>query len=411
MPAFKPMTLRRRFAALCFLALSGITLCNAADQKPTSHGGMKAIKSGGLGTGAAIDAQGRLWIAVTETTPTGEFVVLQMSADAGKTWSAAKRIQSEPEAVSADGENRPKLAFGPDGEVYVSYTRPLAKPYTGEIRFVRSLDGGKTFLPPITVHANRDLITHRFDSMIVDHTGRIYIAWIDKRDLEAAVSRNESYTGAALYYAVSEDRGANFKGDYKIADHTCECCRIAMTLNPAGTPVALWRHVYEPNIRDHALVKLTPTGKMPTPVRATFDEWRIDACPHQGPSLTYAADGTRHQVWFSVRGEEGGVFYAATDPSGALKAPIQLGSAQAASGDVAIEGDHIVVAWKQFDGKSTSVLGKVSGDGGLTWQGKEFAQTQGNSDHPRLLTMPAGIMLVWRTHDEGVRVISPYAGG
>ncbi|MBS0308646.1 MAG: exo-alpha-sialidase [Proteobacteria bacterium] len=393
------------FATLLWLTACALPTSTMA-QDHAQHTRMNVSKKTELGTSAAVDAQGILWITSKESAGAAQYVVLQKSADGGKTWSAPQRIQSEPEAVSAEGENRPKLAIGSKGEIYVSYTKPLAKPYTGEIRFVRSLDGGRSFSPPITVHTNRDLITHRFDSMIVDRSGRIYVAWIDKRDLEAAVARKEKYAGAALYYAVSDDSGASFKGDYKIADHSCECCRIALALNPAGQPVALWRHIFSPNIRDHALVTLTPDGKLAAPMRATFDDWRVDACPHQGPSLAYGAEGTRHQVWFNVRNDEGGVFYASAPAGEGLRTPMKLGSAQATHADVAVAGKKIVLAWKQFDGKTTAILAKISRDGGDHWHDTELAHTSGDSDQPRLLTHAGDILLVWRTQLDGVRVIT-----
>ncbi|RJG05450.1 exo-alpha-sialidase [Noviherbaspirillum cavernae] len=399
---------RRTAIAAGLAVLFGLALPAMAHDGPHQAGGTKPAKAGELGASAAIDAQGRLWIVSKETAGADQYVAVQTSIDMGQTWSAPRRVQQQPEAVSAEGENRPKIAFGSKGEIYITYTKPLAKPYTGDIRFVRSTDGGKTFAPPVTVHANRDLITHRFESLIVDREGRLYVAWIDKRDLEAAAARKKKYAGAALYYAVSEDGGASFKGDYKIADHSCECCRIALALNPQGRPVALWRHVFEPNVRDHALIELTPDGKL-APLtsmkRASFDDWRVDACPHQGPALAIAADGTRHQAWFNVKDGEGGVFYAATDASGELGKPIRLGSAQAAHADVAVTGKNVLLAWKQFDGKSTAILGKLSNDGGHTWQDRELARTQGASDQPRLLNTPSGFMLVWHTQHEGMRTV------
>jgi hypothetical protein len=409
MPASKSFSrMRRSVAALCLLALGAMPLAASAQDGHAGHASMKASKKAELGTGAAVDARGRLWIAGKETAANGQYVTLQMSADGGKSWSAPRRIQSQPEAVSADGENRPKLAFGPHGALYISYTKPLAKPYTGEIRLVRSLDGGQTFLPPATVHANRDLITHRFDSLIVDPAGRIYVAWIDKRDVEAATAAKRKYAGAALYYAVSDDGGASFKGDFKAADHSCECCRIGLAINPAGRPVALWRHVFDQNVRDHALLELAPDGRNQPLARATFDQWKVDACPHQGPSLAYGADGMRHQVWFNMVGDEGGVFYAATDAAGKLKTPMKLGSAQAEHADVAVQGNKVVLAWKQFDGAATAILGKISLDGGATWQEREFARTKGDSDQPHLLATPAGIVLIWRTRDEGVLTLPAF---
>lgn len=410
MAVFNRRNIAQKIAALVIAVLSGVTFSASAHDSRKHGGGMapgKSDKAGELGTSAAIDSHGTLWIVGKEADKSGDYVVLQASRDRGQTWSAPRRLQREPEtAISADGENRPKLAFGSGGELYVTYTKPLAKPYTADIRFIRSIDGGQTFSPPITVHANRDVITHRFESMIVDKSGRIYVAWIDKRDLEAATARKEKYAGAALYYAVSDDSGATFKGDYKVAEHSCECCRIALALNAEGKPVALWRHVFEPNARDHAIIELAADGKLAPLTRATFDDWRVDACPHHGPSLAFAADGTRHQTWFNVKGNDGGVFYGAADASGLLRKPMRLGSAQAAHADVAVQGQTVVLAWKQFDGKSTSILAKLSSDGGLTWRDKTLAQTQGNSDQPRLLVSETGALLIWRTQNEGVQVVA-----
>ena len=53
-------------------------------------------------------------------------------------------------------------------------------------------------------------ITHRFDALAVSPSGRIYVAWVDKRDLIAAKKTQKLYDGAAIYYAVSDDSGASF---------------------------------------------------------------------------------------------------------------------------------------------------------------------------------------------------------
>jgi hypothetical protein len=68
---------------------------------------------------------------------------------------------------------------------------------------LRSTDGGKTFSKPSTVHADRQEITHRFESIGFDAKGVLHAIWIDKRDLEAApkVGNKSSYRGAAIYRA------------------------------------------------------------------------------------------------------------------------------------------------------------------------------------------------------------------
>lgn len=398
---------RRTVLASMALLLAAAVFPLVSHGQHGNHG--KSIE---LGTGAAFDKDGRLWAVTKETGQDGQFVVIQSSLDAGRTWSAPRRVHPESEPVVARGEARPKIAFGDKGEIYIAYTRTIAKPHIGDIRFVRSLDGGKTFSSPVTVHANREVITHSFESMLVDRQGRIYVAWIDGRDQAAAKRERRPYAGSAVYYAVSTDGGASFRGDHKIADHVCECCRISLSLHPDGSPVAMWRHIFAPNIRDHAMAELTPDGMRGKIQRVTFDDWRVDACPHHGPSVAFASDGTRHQVWFNGREDEGGgIQYAAIRGSGKQQVkPVSLGTAQAAHADVAVQDKRIAVVWKQFDGRSTAVMARLSSNGGASWTEKELARTSAASDKPYLITGPSGIVLVWNTQDKGIRIVPATAG-
>lgn len=377
-------------ALLCFVLLSFLPPVNAA----MSHGAA-------LGTSAVFDDQGRLWIARTEPVEKKAQVVLQRSDDRGRTWLPPIPVTSTPEPVSADGENRPKLAFGSRGELYVSWTSPTSEKYTGDIRFTRSLDGGKTWSPPAVVHADRQLITHRFESMIVDRTGRAWIAWIDKRDLSIAQAAQREYSGAAIYYAYSDDRGDTWRGDFKLADHTCECCRIALALDAKGRAVAMWRHVFPPNERDHAFAVLEPDGKDVVVERVTTDRWKIDACPHHGPSLAITADGTRHAVWFNQVNGEGRAYYGrltGSAPSGARALP-----AGASHADIAAQGNKIAVVWKRFDGSATRVESWLSKDGGQHFTPGPTLQTDGESDQPRVVSNEGAMLVVWR-RAEGVAV-------
>ena len=407
------LLLRAVSTFLCTALLSTVPPGSiAAEPAAHDHGGKSQGKAAAsdLGTSAVIDKEGRIWAVTKQTADEGQFVVLQSSTDLGKTWSSAKRIQKHPEPVAASGEAKPHIALGSKGEIYITYTKPVARPHIGDIRFVRSTDGGETFSEPITVHTNRDVITHSFETLLVDPDGRIFVTWIDGRDAVLAKAGKERYAGSALYYAVSRDGGTSFKGDYKVADHSCECCRVGITLGPDGAPVVMWRHIFEPNIRDHAIARLSVDGK-PGPVkRVTFDDWRINACPHHGPSIAFGGDGTHHQVWFNGKEEGGGAFYAKANPSGAIAKPVSLGSAQVSHPDVAVQGKLVAVVWKQFDGKSTAIMARVSDDGGSTWREQEIARTTANSDKPHLITSQSRIALVWRTQNEGIRIF-PVAQG
>jgi hypothetical protein len=349
-----------------------------------------------LGTGVAMDSQDRPWAISVE--PAGNASIISMAAVGDDSSVSKIQVNKQPEPVSADGENHPKLAFGPKDEMYVSWTSPTSDHYTGDIRFSRSLDSGKTWSAPTTVHKDRQLITHRFDSLAVDGKGRVWIVWIDKRDQLLAEKNHHEYAGAAIYYAYSTDRGAHWKGDFKLADHSCECCRIALAKDEKGRMVAFWRHVFDGNERDHALAVLEPTSK-PVVHRATFDHWQIDACPHHGPSLAIDARGVKHAVWFSQVNGEGRAFYGQlhddSPPTRVLELP-----RGASHPDVATSGSRVAIAWKRFDGSNSIVESRISNDGG-TFVESGSVKTAADSDEPRLVSNSTATWLVWR-HADGI---------
>ncbi|MFO0238044.1 MAG: sialidase family protein, partial [Betaproteobacteria bacterium] len=131
----------RRRTACAFAA--ALLLGSAAVQAQHAHGG--------LGASAAFDAQGRLWAAYRDQGR----VVVRASEDLGASWSEPRFASPEGEPVAADGDARPRIATAPGGRVYVTWTRPLSRPYTGEIRFARSVDGGHSFSEALTVHTDR----------------------------------------------------------------------------------------------------------------------------------------------------------------------------------------------------------------------------------------------------------------
>ena len=348
-----------------------------------------------FGTSAAIDPAGHLWVAYAQPAGKSGQVVLQRSDDGGATWQSPLRVNEAVEPVAAEGENRPKLAFGPGGEIYVTWTSPTSEKFTGDIRFARSLDGGKTWAAPTVVHRDRQLITHRFESLLVDPKGRLWVAWVDKRDLQVAEQAGREYRGAAIYYSRSDDRGTTWSGDTKLADSSCECCRIALASDSQGRVAAMWRHVFEPNERDHAFAFLGAPNT--TIERATVDRWRVDACPHHGPSLAFGPEGTRHAVWFDQVDGEGRAFYgqlAKKGPTNVRKLP-----AGATHADVAVAGATVAVAWKRFDGTVTKIESLISNDAGRSFAPGPSLQTAGDSDQPRLVTAKQRILVVWRNAD------------
>ncbi len=384
-------------------ALLALLLATAAAQPQHSHGGTKARAQ--LASGAAFAPDGSLWL--TGLNEDGQLFVQSAPATDLQRWGARRVVNTAGDAISADGEAFPKLAFGPKGWVVITYTQPLAKPYTGMIRMLRSDDGGHSFSAPFTVHADRQQITHRFESTAFDARGVLHTLWIDKRDMERAprTGKKSSYQGAAVYRNESRDGGASFGPDLKLADHSCECCRIAMAPGSDGMLRAMWRHVFETDVRDHGFAALLAPDEVRL-VRASFDDWRIDACPHHGPGLAPAPDEGFHAVWFGVRrsaGEEvAGVRYARLRPDGSPQADTLrlLPDPAAEHADVLASGTRVAIVWRSVQGPTSTLKAWLSADSGRSFALRVLGHVSGDNDQPRLAQRGERMVAVWRNPKE-----------
>ncbi len=351
-----------------------------------------------LATSYAVDANGVLWAIMLNEVGR---LQLDKSQDFGKTWRTHRTFDSQ-DKISAHGENRPKLVFGPKNEFIITYTKPLSRPFTGEIRFIRSEDG-QTFSDPVTLHDDRQEITHRFESVAFDKQGNLHVVWIDKRDQEnirKLTGKKDAYSGAAIYRKMSIDAGKSFGPDEKLADHSCECCRIALISTNHGV-AAMWRHVFEGSIRDHAFLSWSYNSKHTKIVRSTYDNWKLEVCPHHGPALAVNNQGGFHAIWFGEKSGKFAVRYGKLsehgDPIGQV---LDLPDTRAEHADIISKDNTIVVAWRSFDGDKTTIRSMISRDNGNSFHQAVSASTHQENDYPKLIEIGGRFYLLWRTESK-----------
>ncbi|MDO9151417.1 MAG: sialidase family protein [Methylotenera sp.] len=371
-------------------------------------------QSSAVAVSVAFDAQGNLWRALVHDG----FLQVSKSVDAGQTFSKPTNVNHIPHKIGADGEARPKVAISPEGYIYLTWTEALKKPFAGYIWFARSIDAGKTFETPYIVHQDRNEITHRFDSLNVGADGKITVTWVDKRDLFAAKAANQAYEGAAIYYAVSENKGVSFSLEQKLADSSCECCRIALTNKPDGTVVAMWRHVFEGSERDHMIAEIPSNQTTPQPKRATFGRWKIDGCPHHGAALASGGEGERwwgyHMAWFDGGNDEAGekatLYYARMDGEAWVSSPSKkFGNMKKQAGHPALAavGDNVWLVWREKDAGKSQIWLMKSDDEGKSWGTPTvIADTTASADYPILLQKNKQVFLMWNTSTEGLKAVA-----
>jgi len=346
------------------------------------------------------------------------FVVVDTSADNGKSFTQPIKINAQSQKIGADGEARPKIAVGAEGNVYVTWTEGLKAPFSGYIWFARSINQGKTFEPPMLVHQDKAEITHRFDSLNVNSQGKITVTWVDKRDLIAAKAAGKPYDGAAIYYAVSENGGSSFSTEQKLADSSCECCRIALTNKPDGTVAAMWRHVFEGSERDHMMAEIPVNHQPPAPKRATFGRWKVDGCPHHGAALASGGEGADwwgyHMAWFDGGNDDAGgkatLYYARMDGEAWVSSPAKkFGNMKKQAGHPALAamGDDVWLVWREKDGGKHQVWLMKSSDAGKSWDKPQLlSEAAGVADYPVLLQKDKKMFLLWNTAVDGLKVLA-----
>ena len=397
------MVIDSRAVGIFFLGVAAITPTTSLADHP-DPAAEKALESAArppkptLAVGATLDQNGRLWLARVEN----QRLLVSWSDDNGKNFSVPVMITPEPENISADGESRPKIAVARDGTVLLTWVQSLPQKYAGNVRFAHSTDSGRTFSQPITLNDDGRITSHRFDSLSIDGEGRVMVAWLDRRDRDAANETGREFSGVSIYTAQSSDNGASFRPNRKFQEHTCECCRTALTWTREG-PVVVWRHIFGTNTRDFAIANLDKGGVR----RATDDDWRIDACPHNGASIAADRQGQIHLVWFTNGAARQGLFYKRISDDWESK-PIAVGNpaAQPNHAAVATADKTVLLTWREFDGDSYSVQMMSSHDGGASWsEPLRLMESTGTTDYPVPLIDGKKVLIVWNTAKEGLRIL------
>lgn len=346
------------------------------------------------------DRQGNLW----RLFAVDHYLYVQQRLDNGH-FAPPLRVNAHPEPILAAGEQRPQLAFGPNGQLYVAWAASMEKAWSCRTRFARAADG-QHFSKPITINHDTRPMTHCFGVMQTNPRGDVFIAWLDRRDHADAQAKGQPFDGMSLYYNYSTDNGVSFQThDIQLATQTCECCRLAMTIGAHGLPMIALRKIYSGSIRDHALVTFTAIDRPLPPQRISFDNWQLNGCPEQGPALL-AHQGNWQLLWF----DKGRLHYRhAWMANGKRYAsqPVLVGAPGAEHPSLAATPTDLYRAWRAWGDGATRIWLQHSQDHGQSWsQPRTIAATQGASDYPELAAAKGKVWLSWLTADAGAQLLS-----
>ncbi len=196
--------------------------------------------------------------------------------------------------------------------------------YAYDVNIARSKDGGRAWSKPIVPHTDGTQTEHGFVSLLPLADGLLGAVWVDGRNLKDVKEGMEEHgplpVSMTLRYAAIDAEG-RLSNEAMLDERVCECCQTSAALTSDG-PIVVYRDRSEREVRDIYFVRWQGGGwSAPQPVHA--DNWEINGCPVNGPSV--AADGRRVAVaWYTEAGGAPRVNVAFSNDAGAtFGKPIQ----------------------------------------------------------------------------------------
>jgi hypothetical protein len=275
---------------------------------------------------AASAPDGSFYVAWVnhEVKNQGDVMVASFTDD-GVMRSSSVRVNPQAGIATAWRGDPPSLAVGDDGSVYVVWTARVQSDDTvgTDLYLSASNDQGRTFATPVKVNDDTVPGVHGMHSLAVAEDGRIYVSWLDERNIHAPKpsQKGEGHhmeSNRDLFLAYSRDGGRTFSANRKVASDVCPCCKTALALASDGGLYLGWRQVLPGDFRHIAVAYSADSGvSFSSPAIVSDDQWVIHGCPVSGPALLVDATGTLKVLWYSA-GEAAtpGLYFSETRDKG-----------------------------------------------------------------------------------------------
>jgi hypothetical protein len=268
--------------------------------------------------------------------------------------------------------------------------------YAYDVRLSFSKDGGRTWSTSVTPHRDGTKTEHGFASLYPMPGAGLGLVWLDGRQMQEG--HHEGMDGGAMSV-----RAATFNADGTqvaerlVDDRVCECCPTAAAVTSSG-PIVAFRNRTADEIRDIFISRLV-AGTWTEPVPVHRDNWKIAACPVNGPALS--AHGRDVAIaWFTAVGNEGHVYAAFSSNAGeTFGPPVRLDEVGAVGRvDVELLADgSAAVSWIEFaDQRSEFRIRRAERNGSRSPSLAVSAIAPGRSSgYPRLARRGNELLFAW----------------
>jgi len=290
--------------------------------------------------------EGEVWLSWVEPRQEGKYALMYSVSQAGG-WS-------EPKTVIEDGPwfvnwaDFPSVVPLGGGRVAAHWlAKKAGGVYAYDVAMAVSTTGGETWSEILTPHTDGTATEHGFVT-IFPVGEEVGVVWLDGRNMTPATGASAGEHGhgggMTLRYGRLDMTGA-IVGEALLDELTCDCCQTGAAITAMG-PLIAYRDRDSDEVRDIYVTALND-GNWSDPASIAEDNWRIAACPVNGPFV----DAMGPQVvlaWFTAAGDKPTVRVAFSKDSGtsfATPIDIDAGRVLGRVGAVLLDDGSAVVSW------------------------------------------------------------------
>jgi hypothetical protein len=398
------LSLQNRLALLAFLTfLTFLTGCSREPAPPHPWLGAVTLIATPAATGARfphLATDGRL-VVMSWLEPGSSDVFLLRYAE----WQRTRRWGTPVEVASGkdwfiNWADFPSVVPASGGPWTAHWLQQ--KPggvYAYDVMTRLSTDGGRTWSEPRSPHDDGTATEHGFVS-IANIGGHPYGIWLDGRRTageghEHAAADHAATAGAmTLRGAILTPAGA-IDGS-EIDPRVCDCCQTDVAVSGLALLV-VYRNRSEDETRDIQAARLE-NGVWTTPVTVHADQWRIDACPVNGPAV--AARGADVAVaWFTAPDQPRVRLAFSADGGRTFGQPLEVASGKVVGrvDVVLLQDGRAVVGWLAETANGAVIRAQPFNRTGAAAVARDIATANvaRSSGFPQMVEVAGGLLFAW----------------